>query len=52
MYTLAASDNIAEAFKGWEQVIAQNAQNQNKNMAPCASLVGFMRTSNKRSYLD
>uniref|UniRef100_A0A0S4XHR4 Phospholipase d n=1 Tax=Ralstonia solanacearum TaxID=305 RepID=A0A0S4XHR4_RALSL len=52
MYGAAASDNTAEAFKGWGQIIAQNEKNQNAKLAPCASLIGFMRTSDKRSYLD
>ncbi|WP_231686618.1 phospholipase D-like domain-containing protein, partial [Ralstonia pseudosolanacearum] len=52
MYVAAASDNTAEAFKGWGQIIAQNEKNQNAKLAPCASLIGFMRTSDKRSYLD
>ncbi|MCK4152017.1 phospholipase D-like domain-containing protein [Ralstonia pseudosolanacearum] len=52
MYAMAASDNIAEAFKAWGKIIDRNTENQQNNLAPCASLVGFMRTSEKRSYLD
>ncbi|MDC6212482.1 phospholipase D-like domain-containing protein [Ralstonia solanacearum] len=52
VYAMAVGDDIAEAFDAWGQIIVQNVQNQNKNLAPCASLVGFMRTSEKRSYLD
>ncbi|WP_405124852.1 phospholipase D-like domain-containing protein [Ralstonia pseudosolanacearum] len=52
MYVRAVSDNIAEAFKAWEQIIDKNAYNQRNKLAPCAALIGFMRTSEKRSYLD
>ncbi|MGD7303447.1 phospholipase D-like domain-containing protein [Ralstonia pseudosolanacearum] len=48
----AAGDDIADAFTAWDKIIKQNADNQQNKLAPCASLVGFMRTSNKRSYLD
>ncbi|MGD7443424.1 phospholipase D-like domain-containing protein, partial [Ralstonia pseudosolanacearum] len=52
IYAMAGSDDIAEAFKGWGKIIDRNTENQQNNLAPCASLVGFMRTSEKRSYLD
>ncbi len=52
VYAMAASDNIAEAFDAWGQIIDRNTENQQNKLAPCASLVGFMRTSEKRSYLD
>ncbi|WP_247387877.1 phospholipase D-like domain-containing protein [Ralstonia pseudosolanacearum] len=52
IYTNAVGDDMAKAFTAWGQIIAQNVDNQRNNLAPCASLIGFMRTSEKRSYLD
>ncbi|MCT7328744.1 phospholipase D-like domain-containing protein [Ralstonia sp. CHL-2022] len=52
MFEEAAGDDIADAFKAWGKIIERNTQNQNKSQAPCASLIGFMRTSPDRSYLD
>ncbi len=49
---MGAQENVAEAFKEWDRIIKRNADNQQNKLAPYASLVGFMRTSNKRSYLD
>jgi phosphatidylserine/phosphatidylglycerophosphate/cardiolipin synthase-like enzyme len=45
-------DDPAEAFVSWGDIINQNADNQKKQSAPYASLVGFMRTSKDRSYSD
>jgi len=47
-----AQDNPADAFDQWERVIKRNADNQIKGLAPCASLVGFMRASTSRLRLD
>ncbi len=49
---MGAQDDVAQAFVQWDKIIKQNADNQQNKLAPYASLVGFMRTSNKRSYLD
>lgn len=48
----AASDDVAEAFNAWGKIIVQNATNEGSKLAPIASLVGFMRSSPSRSYLD
>jgi len=48
----AAQDDPAKAFTAWGKIITRNARNQSKGLAPYASLVGFMRTSNVRSYAD
>ncbi|ASL42636.1 Cardiolipin synthase [Burkholderia sp. AD24] len=47
-----ADDSPIEAFKQWEKIVMQNTDNQGKRLAPVASLVGFMRTSNVRTYVD
>jgi hypothetical protein len=47
-----AQNDIAQAFSSWDDIISQNATNQGKKLPPIASLVGFMRTSPKRSYFD
>jgi hypothetical protein len=47
-----AQDDPAEAFEEWRKIINQNSDNQKKKLAPYASLVGFMRTSPKRTRLD
>ncbi|OAI58973.1 phospholipase [Ralstonia solanacearum] len=52
IYINAAGDNMPKAFTAWGKIIDRNTYNQRNNLAPCASLVGFMRTSDKRSYLD
>ncbi len=49
---MGAQDDIARAFEQWGKIIGQNAYNQRNKLAPYASLVGFMRDSEKRSYLD
>ncbi|MDO3520644.1 phospholipase D-like domain-containing protein [Ralstonia pseudosolanacearum] len=49
---MGAQEDVTEAFKGWDKIIKRNAENQAKALAPYASLVGFMRDSDKRSYLD
>ncbi|QNT63501.1 phospholipase D-like domain-containing protein [Ralstonia solanacearum] len=49
---MGAQEDVAEAFKTWDRVIARNADRQRDKQAPYASLVGFMRDSDKRSYLD
>ncbi|WP_231679050.1 phospholipase D-like domain-containing protein, partial [Ralstonia pseudosolanacearum] len=49
---MGAQGDVAEAFVSWCDIIKQNADNQGKKLAPYASLVGFMRDSKKRSYLD
>jgi hypothetical protein len=49
---MGAQENIAEAFDQWGSIISRNAKNQGKKLPPIASLVGFMRTSPKRSYFD
>ncbi|MCL9847370.1 phospholipase D-like domain-containing protein, partial [Ralstonia solanacearum] len=49
---MGAQEDVVEAFKTWDRVIARNADRQRDKQAPYASLVGFMRESNKRSYLD
>ena len=52
VYTKAAGENVGEAFKAWQMIIDHNTKNQNTKLAPIASLIGFMRTSSDRSYLD
>lgn len=47
-----AQDDPNEAFNVWADIIARNADNQDKHLKPVASLIGFMRTSNARSYDD
>jgi phosphatidylserine/phosphatidylglycerophosphate/cardiolipin synthase-like enzyme len=49
---IGAQDDVTKAFEQWGKVIDQNAKNQSAKLAPMASLVGFMRTSPDRSYLD
>jgi len=40
------------AFTQWVKIIKRNARNQEKNLAPDASLVGFKRDSPSRTYKD
>lgn len=47
-----ASDRPEEAFDAWSKIIERNAFNQTNNLAPYASLVGFIRTSTGRLRLD
>ena len=47
-----AQDDVSEAYKQWSYIISRNTKNQNKKLAPVASLVGFLRTSPKRAYAD
>lgn len=48
-----AQDSPAAAFDSWSDIVNKNTdQHQSGNKAPYASLVGFMRTSNKRTYVD
>lgn len=48
-----ADDNLKDAFDAWSDIIRNNADMQKLgDQAPYASLVGFMRTSNVRSYSD
>lgn len=49
---MGAQNNVGEAFVQWDRIISRNAKNQRDKLAPYASLVGFMRTSPERSYLD
>lgn len=49
---MGAQDDPADAFKKWAFIINRNVTNQANGLAPYASLVGFMRTSTKRSRLD
>jgi len=49
---MGAQDDIASAFDAWGSIISQNETNQGNKLQPVASLVGFMRTSPKRSYFD
>ncbi|MDO3615315.1 phospholipase D-like domain-containing protein [Ralstonia pseudosolanacearum] len=49
---MGAQEDVALAFKAWDYIIDQNAKNERSKLAPYASLVGFMRTSPDRSYLD
>ena len=46
-------DNPTEAFKRWGVVIDNNSDAQKSGTKPpVASLVGFLRTSNARTYVD
>nr|WKF59303.1 Cardiolipin synthase [Paraburkholderia busanensis] len=48
-----AQDNPADAFDTWSDIVNQNTdRHQNGKKAPYASLIGFLRTSNKRTYVD
>ncbi|WP_186231040.1 phospholipase D-like domain-containing protein [Burkholderia gladioli] len=47
-----AQDNPADAFDAWSDIIGQNKVNKNRNLAPIASLVGFLRSSNGISRSD
>jgi len=47
-----AQDDPADAFDSWGKIIKRNALNQSTGLPPYASLIGFMRTSNVRSYAD
>jgi phosphatidylserine/phosphatidylglycerophosphate/cardiolipin synthase-like enzyme len=48
-----AQDDPAEAFKQWGLIIKNNSDFQKSgNQMPAASLVGFLRTSDVRSYSD
>lgn len=49
---LGAQDDVEKAYAQWDNIITRNAKNQRENRAPIASLVGFMRTSPKRSRMD
>jgi phosphatidylserine/phosphatidylglycerophosphate/cardiolipin synthase-like enzyme len=49
---LGAQDDIPEAYKQWSRVIFRNTQNQGNKLPPVASVVGFLRTSPKRTYAD
>lgn len=52
IYAMASGENVADAFDAWKNIIDRNAKNEGAKLAPVASLVGFMRTSPSRSYLD
>jgi len=45
-------EDPAKAFKTWSNIISQNKINKNRKMAPEASLVGFLRTSNEINRSD
>jgi hypothetical protein len=45
-------DDPAEAFTQWGKIITQNKVNKNRYLAPAASLVGFLRSSNDISRSD
>ncbi|MEQ5837943.1 phosphatidylserine/phosphatidylglycerophosphate/cardiolipin synthase family protein [Paraburkholderia acidicola] len=45
-------DDPADAFDSWTDIIGQNKVNKNRNLAPVASLVGFLRSSNDISRSD
>jgi hypothetical protein len=47
-----AQDDPADAFDSWSDIIKRNSDHQAQKLAPYASLVGFMRTSPKRTRLD
>jgi phosphatidylserine/phosphatidylglycerophosphate/cardiolipin synthase-like enzyme len=49
---MGAQDDPIDAFEEWGKIIDRNEGNQTTGQAPCASLVGFMRTSPKRTRLD
>jgi phosphatidylserine/phosphatidylglycerophosphate/cardiolipin synthase-like enzyme len=49
---LGAQEDVEKAYAQWDNIITRNAKNQRENRAPIASLVGFMRTSPKRSRMD
>ncbi|MGC0018123.1 phospholipase D-like domain-containing protein, partial [Ralstonia pseudosolanacearum] len=49
---MGAQEDVTEAFDQWDRIILENAKNERNKLTPCASLVGFMRESDKRSYLD
>jgi hypothetical protein len=46
-------DDPAQAFQSWDDIINQNTNRQQSgSQPPYASLVGFLRTSEARSYSD
>ncbi|CAD6552516.1 Cardiolipin synthase [Paraburkholderia hiiakae] len=47
-----AQDDPAIASDKWEKIITRNASCQKNGLAPTASLIGFMWTSDKRRRLD
>ncbi|TDV03800.1 phospholipase D-like domain-containing protein [Paraburkholderia caballeronis] len=47
-----AQDGVSDAYTQWTRVISMNTKNQGRKLAPVASLVGFLRTSPKRTYAD
>ncbi|NIE68007.1 phospholipase D-like domain-containing protein [Burkholderia sp. Ax-1719] len=47
-----AQDDMSKAYKEWSRLISRNTKFQRRKQAPVASLVGFLRTSPSRSYLD
>jgi phosphatidylserine/phosphatidylglycerophosphate/cardiolipin synthase-like enzyme len=49
---LGAQDDVAEAYTQWSRIISLNTKSQSRKLAPVASLVGFLRTSPKRTYAD
>ncbi|MDO3623346.1 phospholipase D-like domain-containing protein [Ralstonia pseudosolanacearum] len=50
---MGAQEDISQAFETWGDIIDNNRSRQESGkQSPYASLVGFMRTSDKRSYLD
>lgn len=49
---IGAQEDVAKAYVQWDNIISQNAKQQRGKLAPIASLVGFMRTSPKRSRMD
>ncbi|WP_354685091.1 phospholipase D-like domain-containing protein [Cupriavidus necator] len=50
---MGAQGDIAKAFEAWQKIIDENARRQKTGKeTPYASLVGFLRESEKRSNLD
>lgn len=49
---MGAQDDVAEAYRQWSRLISMNTKNQGRKFAPVTSLVGFLRTSSKRTYAD
>ncbi|MDW9230411.1 putative phospholipase D/Transphosphatidylase [Burkholderia cepacia] len=47
-----AQDDVTSAFTGWTMVLGQNKINEDKGLAPFASLVKFARASDSRTYDD
>ncbi|KWE27541.1 phospholipase [Burkholderia cepacia] len=47
-----AQDDVTSAFTGWTMVLGQNKINEDKGLAPFASLVKFTRASDSRTYDD